>query len=77
MIIQEQKTKHIVVNKWGNHDMEDDIMQFQLPHTITRSMAYANLFSVVFIPERIQCESRDLQNPSTVHVTVSTGQVTV
>ena len=55
MIIQEQKTKHIVVNKWGNHDMEDDIMQFQLPHTITRSMAYANLFSVVFIPERIQC----------------------
>jgi len=37
----------------------------------------ANLFSVVFISERMQCESRDLENPSTVHVTVSTGQVTV
>jgi len=40
-------------------------------------VAFANLFSIVFVPERIQCESRDLENPSTVHVTVSTGQVTV
>ena len=35
------------------------------------------LFSVVFHPERMQCEPRDLENPATVHVTVGTGQVTV
>jgi len=36
-----------------------------------------NLFSAVFLSEHMQCESRYLENPSTVHVTVSTGQVTV
>jgi len=36
-----------------------------------------NLLFAVIVSERMQCESSDLQNPSTVHVTVSTGQVTV
>jgi len=39
--------------------------------------ASTNLLSVIFIFESMQRESRDLENPSTVHVTVSTGQVTV
>ena len=34
----------------------------------------SNLFAAVFLSERMQCESRDLENPSTVHVTVSAGQ---
>jgi len=36
-----------------------------------------NLIFAVFLSERMECKSRDLENPSTVHVTVSTGQVTV
>jgi len=36
-----------------------------------------DLFSAVFLSERMESESRDLENPSTVHVTASTGQVTV
>jgi len=36
-----------------------------------------NLVSVTVLSERMQWESRDLENPSTVHVTVITWQVTV
>jgi len=36
-----------------------------------------NLFYVVFLFERMECKSRDLQYPSAVDVTASTGQVTV
>jgi len=46
-------------------------------HTVINSVSFANLFAVVFVSERMQCEARDLENPSAVHVTVSTGQVTV
>ena len=35
------------------------------------------LLYAVFVSERMQCKSRDLENPSTVHATVSTGQVTM
>ena len=35
------------------------------------------LFSVVFHPEGMQCEPRDLENPAIVHVTVGAGQVTM
>ena len=41
-----------------------------------RKQPFINLLSAV-ISERVQCESRDLENPSTIHVTVGTGQVTV
>jgi len=40
-------------------------------------MFITNLLPGIFLSERMQCKSRDLENPSTVHVTVSAGQVTV
>jgi len=45
--------------------------------TVVKRKAFANFFYVVYHPECTKCESRDLENPSTIHVTVSTGQVTV
>jgi len=43
----------------------------------TESVHCINLFSVIFFSERVQCEPGNLENPSVVHVTVSTRQVTV
>ena len=42
-----------------------------------RKKSPTNLLSAFVVSEHIQCESRDLENPSTVHVTVGTAQVTV
>jgi len=50
--------------------------QYILIITNTNANTLYNLLCVV-ISERMQRKSRDLENPSTVHVTVSTGQVTV
>ena len=36
-----------------------------------------NLFFAILLPECMQCESRDLEYPSAVNVTVNTGQVAV
>ena len=38
---------------------------------------HINLFCGFLLSERMQSESSDLENPSAVHVTDSTGQVTV
>ena len=44
---------------------------------LAKQKTSVNLFSVVFHLERIQCEPRDLENPSIVNVAISAGQVTV
>jgi len=36
-----------------------------------------DLLCAVFLSKRMQCESRDLENPSTVHVAVCTRQITM
>jgi len=45
--------------------------------TVSNKKRLLYLLYAVFVSERMQCKSRDLENPSTVHVTISTGQVTV
>ena len=54
------------------------VLHFEILNcSIVKRMDFADLFSVVFHPERMQCEPRDLENPAIVHVTVGAGQVTV
>jgi len=48
-------------------------MQLQL----TSEKIFINLFCPVCLSERMQWKSSDLENPSTVHVTAGTRQVTV
>jgi len=42
-----------------------------------RNKSSTNLLSELVVSEHMQRESSDLENPSIVHMTVSTGQVTV
>ena len=59
---QPSRPIHTPDNGWGNNKGD---------------YAACNLLGTVVVSERMQWESGDLQNPSTIHVTVSTGQVTV
>jgi len=45
-------------------------------HTVINTVSFANPVAV-FVSERVQCEAGHFENPSTVHVTVGTGQVAV
>jgi len=53
------------------HATKQDFFWLYISKCIT-----VNLYLFI-LPERMQSESRDLKNPSTVHLTVSTWQVTV
>jgi len=42
-----------------------------------KTKTFYDLLRSVFLSERVQSKSRDLENPPAVHVTIGTGQVTV
>jgi len=67
-LLQFEMTVHVVADC---NCLEDVII------TGANTTLSVNLFWATLLPERMQSESRDLENPSAVHVTVSTRQVTV